>query len=440
MATNLGVQTSTAAYLKQIYNVSMVNSLANPISPLYAKITEKPERVKNTSGKLNIVVPIYSGINNVSADLVRARANKKKSTYREFNLPLADIYAEAEIERKLLLATLGSLGINPKEAKGNMSSFLEQTCTVIDESIRGIVHSVGRGLYRSRSGKIATISAISDTSLPSLTFTLTAKTDMDLFFEGMVIQAAAAETTGGLRATPSRCEIVGINPATGTLTLTALDGSGTTDWAANDSLFVDGCRNAGMLGLDDYCPATAPTTGDSFFGVDRSTSVETLAGVRRDFSGAAGTPIVDRIIRTASYMQKFYADQSHEVAVFVHPSIWSTIQCNANARVVTDNLQNQVLPLGFRAIELNTTRQMRLYADPFCPQTTGWMVDLDCLSIRHLGDMPFGVFQESLIDGHQQSSTADSYTNRVGGYMQLVCNSPTRLARMSFADLGALAF
>lgn len=92
----------------------------------------------------------------------------------------------------------------------------------------------------------------------------------------------------------------GSSPRTGTATVTAVDidnGQFTVDatanitgLAVNDFLFVS--TEIGQLALEglSLCtPLTAPTAGDSFRGLDRSSDVQRLAGSRLTTSTATGT-------------------------------------------------------------------------------------------------------------------------------------------------------
>jgi hypothetical protein len=103
---------------------------------------------------------------------------------------------------------------------------------------------------------------------------------------GDKLVAAAAESSGGLRsATYSR--VTARNSVSGVITLSVDPTS--LSWASGDFVFWNGVRNLAPKGYFGWAPQIAPTGGDSFFGIDRSTDPVRLGGNRFDcLSGGLG--------------------------------------------------------------------------------------------------------------------------------------------------------
>jgi hypothetical protein len=105
------------------------------------------------------------------------------------------------------------------------------------------------------------------------------------FEKGDSLVAAAAEVTGGLRSATARTvTAVDRSGGTGGGTRLTLSGDPTAlGWSAaagGDYLFWEGCRNAVFVGQFGWNPTTVPTSGDSFFNVDRSVETLRLSGDR----------------------------------------------------------------------------------------------------------------------------------------------------------------
>jgi hypothetical protein len=102
--------------------------------------------------------------------------------------------------------------------------------------------------------------------------------------------AAAAESSGGLRSATA-LQVTGRNLGGGTagadrISLSA-DPTGVS-WSAGsggDFLFWEGMRNKAYKPQFAWCPSTAPSASEDFFGVDRSIDAVRLGGNRKDCTG-----------------------------------------------------------------------------------------------------------------------------------------------------------
>lgn len=120
---------------------------------------------------------------------------------------------------------------------------------------------------------------------------------MRKFQIGDRLVAAAAESSGGLRnATALR--VTSRNRQSATTARIGLSSDPTAiSWAANDWIFFKGDRNAVYKGTGAWAPPTAPSSGESFFSVDRSVD-DRLGGLRFDMAGLDLRP---GLIQAANY-------------------------------------------------------------------------------------------------------------------------------------------
>src|SRR5690606_37988352 len=108
------------------------------------------------------------------------------------------------------------------------------------------------------------------------TITLTEADDVRNFKIGMTL-IASANADGSTPRTGSAV-VTAVDEDTGTVTVDSA--AGITSFANSDYLFRKGDPGTCVDGLEVMFPLTAPTTGDSFRGVDRSVDVRRLAGCR----------------------------------------------------------------------------------------------------------------------------------------------------------------
>lgn len=180
-------------------------------------------------------------------------------------------YSIATIDNQTMLAS-----------KTDKMSFLEGAKLVIDGAIRSITNSVASSLFRSGTGSIGKIATISTTGAGPYTSTIALSNANDIVQFEVNMYLVATATDGGA-ASSDVLQITKVNRSTGVITCSSAASPSVT-WAAGAFLVVQGDLNLKPKGLAAWLPATAPTTGDNFFGVDRSVDPTRLAGVRYDGS------------------------------------------------------------------------------------------------------------------------------------------------------------
>jgi hypothetical protein len=119
------------------------------------------------------------------------------------------------------------------------------------------------------------------------TVTLTNATDTRNFYPDQVVEAAA--TAGGATLSGS-VTVASVDPDAGTVTFTGNYTTGISSGAVGDNLFQQGDsrNNTDALihpGIPAWMPSSTPGS-TLFYGVDRSTAPDLLAGVRSDQSSA----------------------------------------------------------------------------------------------------------------------------------------------------------
>jgi len=340
-------------------------------------------------------------------------------TRRAFEVTCQENYSLARVTGKMIAAT-----------RNNEVAFLKALEGEIDGAYDSILKDTERDLFRDGHGLLAQVASVSTTTL-----TLANAADAHLFEVGMEVVA----TTGS-----------GANPRSGSATITAIDRDAGTlesdsNWTsqitgltANDYLAPQGDFTAAndrkkIYGLEAWCPATAPSAGDSFFGVDRSVDVQRLAGTRYD--ATTNNENLDEALINA---------QSEGAMNGALPRI--CFMSNVNYRKLVNLLgskkeyglvpaqgrEGPLADIGFKSVKVyGDEGEIDVLSHPYCPIDVAWMFDPDALVFMGMGEYP------AIIDDDGQRVLRvyndNSVEARIGGYPQLATQNPASIVRIKLA-------
>ena len=391
---------AAAPILKEYYTSQRVENMTYKDFPLYAMLPKD----KNFYGK---VLPLPIQIGNPqgrSAVFATAQANKTSSVYKDFVLTRVRDYSLASVDNETAEASENEKG-----------AFIKALTREIDSAIESATTSLAWGLYGDGSGAIGTISATGFANTNAF-FTLANPDDVVKFEIGQKIVFAAAASTGALRVGGSLL-IAGVNRDTGLITTSAIL-SGITAIAAGDYIFTEGDRNAKISGLAAWLPFTAPTSGDSFLGVDRSVDVSRLAGLRFD---ASALSIEEGLVKGLTRCNR---EGGKPKVVMANYTDWGNLELALGSKV--QYMMSQAsgrADIGFEGIQVKTNKGVsNVIADPFCPINYMYGLTMESWKLFSLKE-PIRILD---LDGNKvlRDSTSDSVELRVGGYFQLGCDAP----------------
>jgi hypothetical protein len=384
--------------LKELYDGQVVENLVyadNPTLALMPKATD-------FGGKYR-PIPIITGVSQGrSSTFSLAQTNQSPVQIQSFLLTRASDYALATIDNQTMLAS-----------RTDKMAFLEGAKLVIDGAFRSITNSLASAMFRSGTGSIGKISAIS-----SGVITLTNAADVVQFEVNQVLQANA--TDGG---TPRAAlgYIIAVDRSAGKITVASsgLGGSAASPsgWAASDFLLVQGDNNLKVKGFAAWLPATAPTSGESFYGVDRSQDITRLAGLRYD--GTSQT-IEESLIDASSYLAREGGKPDVCITNF---ATYAALEKSLGSKVNYVDMKGPA-EIAFRGIMVNGANSMiKVFPDRNCPAQTGYLLQMNTWKLCSLGDAPqilrYGDGLEML-----RVSNADAGEVRIGYYANLACNAP----------------
>ena len=399
--------TSMNAALKELYDGQVVENLVYADNPFLALVPKKTD----FGGKYK-PVPIITGVSQGrSATFSLAQTNQTAVSIQSFLITRESDYSIATIDNQTMLAS-----------RTDKMSFLEGAKLVVDGAMRSITNSLSSALFRSGTGSIGAIGSIS-----SGVITLSNANDVVQFEVNQTLQANA--TDGG---TP-RVDlgyVIAVNRSAGTVTVSATGLGGSagspSGWAAADYLLVEGDNNAKVKGLAAWLPATAPTSGDSFFGVDRSQDVTRLAGIRYDGSAQS---IEESLIDSSSLLAREGGKPDVCITNF---ATYAALEKSLGSKVQYVDMKGPA-EIAFRGIMVNGANSMiKVFPDRNCQPNKGYLLQMNTWTLNSLGDAPqilrYGDGLEML-----RVSNADAGEVRIGYYANLATNAPGWNANVTFS-------
>lgn len=278
------------------------------------------------------------------------------------------------------------------------------------EQIEGILEEMGArlafDLFGDGNGVRGRRSSISGNEI-----TLSDARTADRFKAGMVVGASA--NSDGSSPRSGSTYVTRINRSANKITVN--NAADIALFADGDYLFAYGEPGTCIEGMALCTPLAAPTSSDSFRGVNRYADVEALAGSRRD--------------ETSTYPEEVLGDLAVDVHCMnqtisrgvVHPVKFQEIVKRLGAKVEYTNPGGNA-DIGFESITIHAAgKSIRLVSDPDIQftRTRGW--DPKAHKIVYLG--PKVIHWVRTADGgqYQWSSSADSFEYRAcfyGNYLQ----------------------
>lgn len=395
-----------APALKKYYSNTAVENMTYKDHPAYAMIA------KDTNfGGEDMPLPItYGNPQGRSAKFSIAKKNKGSSKHAKFTLTRFRDYSLASIDNETVEAS-----------ETNAGAFFKALTSEIDGAMNSAKNSAASDMFGNGSGKIGQIK-IGSVVAGATTFTLENIEDVVLFENGMSLEFSSSYTNPATAAKAfagsNQVIITKIDRTNGIITVdTALDTAVPTI-AAGDYIFIEGDYWDKMPGFEGWLPSVAPTTGDSFFGLDRSVDPTRLAGQRLDGSSM---PFEEALIKGASLVQR---EGGRPDYAFCSYDKYSDLEISLGAKV------QYVMPsaagradISFRGIVLNTNKgTMAVVADSFCPSNRAFVLTWKTWKLYSL-KQPIRILD---LDGNKmlRENDADAVEIRIGGYKVLGCNAP----------------
>jgi hypothetical protein len=425
MATTLG-DVQWDALLKELYPAGLPAEIMMRKHVLMTKLTKDGEAY----GEYMVIPVVYdnpAGRSAAVATLLGASGEAfspiAPTKSAKFNVSLASDYAATWINELTI-----------RKAANDRGAFVNARKFEVDGLLRQLGNSLAHALYRAGDGTVG--KGDGAWTITGNVITLATRADAKFFGIGMhldFIANSSGAPSGSPRALAAtyRVVVTKVDEDAGTVTC-ALNGNGAavtdisayytslanTDWIAPVGDYNANWATTGAVkvrGLAAWLPLTAPSGGESFWGVDRSVHATRLAGSRLNDSTA---PAEDSIMALAELMHERGANPDF---VVISPRQFTKMSKRLNAKVEYDGAGGDA-KYGFMTFGIATSAGvLPVYADPDCQEDRGYILTLDTWRIKHLG-LPEIVTTDGL--NALRRSQADAIEIRCRYYAQLVCYAP----------------
>ena len=394
--------------LKENYSDERLADLTNLESIAWNLFTKKTKFY----GKRKVVPVKYAKNEGVGPTITIAIAQLGSSLAKDFLVTRKTKLGVARLSRELLAV-----------AKADKYAFLEAADEEIGSTEKNLISQLCSELWRNSGGSIGRLTAASDVT--TATVYLRNIDDAVNFSPGQIIQLASTDGTSGSVRTGT-ITVLSVERVTGALTFTTHVDDCISAAAASYYLFHDGMFGIGAQGVDAWIPATAPTSGDSFCGVDRSVEPTYLAGIRVTASG--GT-VEDSLILAAIQGAKFGVKFDY---CFLNPTLMGTLvrELGSKAQYVKTSSLEAAIGASILSITVPTQKgTIKCVADQYTPNGTAYFLDLSTWAIESADQAPH--IQTDDKTGYIAFPVADddSVEMRMAAYWNLICTNPGRNMR-----------
>lgn len=388
--------------LKELYDNQKVQIMAYKKSPTLAML----RKMEWFGGKL-MPVPVVTDVSTGrSATFTTAQSNQNPAVVKEFFLNRIKDYSIASLDRETMMA-----------AKTDQMAFIKTAQLVVDSAVTAASLSLSSGVFRDGTGAIG---GFATGGISTGVITLDDPNAIVNFAVGQVLESRA--TAGGTISTGSHLGyVIGVNRTKGTVTVSATAGgsAGTpTSWSTSfPYLNVQGDNNLKVTGFAGWLPQTAPTAGDSFFTLDRS-SDSRLYGSNYDGSNQS---IEEAVIDASAILNQ---EGGEPDVCILSTRGYAALQKALGSRAVYDTWEDEQAAIAFKGIVINTgSGLVRAFPDRFCPGLTGYLLQMDTWVLASLGGAPH-IFDYEDDTQFLRIYNSDAAELRVGYYAQLGCNAP----------------
>lgn len=259
--------------LKTIYRDDLLEDLVYKRNPFLAMV---PKYEKFSAKDMKFPL-LYGNPQSISATFADAQAASLtlSSKWAGFSVTRANKHGVAVIDGETIAST-----------RSDTDAFVRAIKSEVDSMLNGLTNRLCVEAFAQGWGDLGQIGSSSGS-----TITLKNKADVVRVEVGQAHVFSSSQNAATLRDSGDDLVVTAVDRQTGVITY-AEAVSTIVGLANDDFIFIKGDRQNSatpsrlcMVGIEGWIPATAPTSGDSFFGQDRSTDATRLAGLRQDSSG-----------------------------------------------------------------------------------------------------------------------------------------------------------
>lgn len=339
-------------------------------------------------------IPIQAGgPSGESHTFTSAQTNKTGPSGKQFLVTVGEDYVIATVTGKLVATT-----------RNNQGAFLKGVEAAVDAALKRANRRIAIEAYLDGSGLRGIAGTVSVNTIP-----LTVATQIVRFSPGQTIHGY---TSGG--TDHGTAVITNIDYNAATITVGAIGSIVTGDY-----LYLDGDKALCRSGWLGWNPLTAPTSGDSFFSVDRSSYPTIYSGHRLT---SDKTLIAEKIYDLIGQASDYGCETD---SVFINTRDFSDFALQVESKVTY--VESARKGFGSEAIQIfASSGKVNVFPDIDAPKGYAFGCKLDVWEHLSAGASPSFLNFDGLGQFVRESST-DGYEIRIGGYDQIACYDTTQI-------------
>ncbi len=371
---------------------------------------------KTNAGGREWVQPIMTalpggGSSTFSVAITNAQNNT--SSYKNFNVTRKSHYRIAKVDNQAIEAT----------ATGDDDAF-ESAFDEFDNAIEAEGNYINFRFFRTSAGEVGQLDGVVNVATVNLAFS----DPSAMWGVRQGEQIVASATLGSaLRNAGAVLTIATVTRVTGAFTTTVAGTTGIAALVNTDFIYLNGDIPAagGFIaasGLADWVPDTAPSA-TLFYGVDRTTEIDYLGGIR--ISGTGGASVANLLVDAVAAADNIGGDPD---VVWMNPITFGTLTKQMEGKwVITSAIGydgKKMATIGFKGFSVNLNgKDLTIYTDRCCPVKRIYCLTWSTWCMFSAGPAP-NFLQKRAGSIIKVSEGNDGYEARIGEYFNFSCKAP----------------
>lgn len=255
--------------------------------------------------------------------------------------------------------------------------------------------------------------------------------DIANIYEGMLLVASANDgsSAGHTLLGGTIGYVIAVNKNASTFTVSATSGgaAGTPgSWTGTMFAFRNGDFGGSgattiMDGLGAWIPSADPSA-TTFNGIDRTSNMSALSGVRLTTAEIAGMGIEQRLKYLSTRMVGRNGAPG-PTDIMLNPENWQALADSLESRGVRAITDGQLTTFNYKKIQLVVAgKSVNIWSDRFCPAGTAFALHMPSVVLRSVDKLPFIINGDGL--EMLRKSTTNDYEHRIQAYPWFCVRAP----------------
>lgn len=397
---------TAANILKEYYDSTDIVSFLVEDSPTLGIL---PKRTDFGGGIMPLPF-MYAPTAGVATVMSSAQAAKADASEEKWDLTTHDIFSLFSLDHKARQAA----------SRGGAKAFVDLVESRADAAMQAAKMLINRYIFGNGGGAIGTIESSTAT-----TVTLTSRSALHCLYRNFQIQPATTDGTSGALINDI-ITITNVNRQTRTLTASSVN---TTNYAANNSIFIRGSFGNALRGFAAWFPTSAPSS-TAFFGVDRTLDSRMYGTIRTTTMLGDDSSLEEACISLTADCADAGGNPNY---IIMNSRLLRVLVKQLGAKVCYERVPAQRYDgeedavIGFQSVVLlGENGPVKILGDRNCPYGLLYALDThnDNCGIISMGPMLDFLKYEDDDNRFLRHASENAMEARLGGYLQFYARTP----------------